>query len=88
MDKNIQHNVNSGLHPTNINNAVKNITSPEHYKLYQSTSITSVNGKSKTNKASVKHTWKGILTVVCLWFTYLSVNINYSLIGPLFPHEV
>ena len=35
-----------------------------------------------------KCNWKNIITVVCLWLTYLFINANYSLIGPLFPSEV
>ena len=35
-----------------------------------------------------KCNWKNIITVVYLWLTYLFINANYSLIGPLFPSEV
>ena len=32
--------------------------------------------------------WKNLLTVVCLWLTYLICSMAYSIIAPFFPDEV
>ena len=40
------------------------------------------------NRELSKCNCKNVVTVICLWLTYLFISVNYSLIGPLFPSEV
>ena len=82
IQANIQHDPQS---PDCKDTACKNnTTSTEEESLISNPTHESVT----VSRALLKCKWKNITTAVCLWLTYLFINVNYSLIGPLFPSEV
>ena len=70
--------------------------SPDHEDTTCKSDTTSIEEESPNlthesatvSRKQLKCKWKNIITVVCLWLSYLFINVNYSLIGPLFPSEV